>query len=244
MRIVLLSCAGAPLPGEVMEYIRSRDRRVLDEIVGVVLSRPRRRDSTAGPAGSVSGAAPLVEAIRWRYNNLLVAGGLFMRHAVSRFTHVAYRRIEDFCLERGLEPHVTDNVNGEAACAAIRAMAPDLVVIITFHHLLKRHVIDIARLATLNVHCSLLPSYRGADPINAALRDGVEETGVTVHWVDEGMDTGEVLLQRPVKIGRDRSEERLRPRLARAAGELLLEAIEQARCGVLGRHSRPHQWSS
>jgi len=158
------------------------------------------------------------------------------RHLLSMLMAVPYRCIEDFCAQNHVPVYRTRDVNSSAAISYLQSLQPDLIVIITLHHLLKGAVIRIPALATLNVHSALLPQYRGADPINEALADGVSETGITIHWVDEGMDTGDIIVQKKVVIGDARTHDALRRKLAVAGGEILLECLEQARKGVIARY--------
>jgi folate-dependent phosphoribosylglycinamide formyltransferase PurN len=244
LRIVLLSCKGAPLSAEVLNHIRERDDGALGEIVGVVLSRPKPRNSrdltnTARDVLSQGGFRHILHAISWRWNATRGRTGIALRKWLSRVLMLRYKRIEDFCVQSGIRPYTTDNINNPEGVEYVRGLNPDLIVIITFHHLLKPEVFTLSRLATLNLHCSLLPHYRGPDPINKALADGAPETGVTVHWLDEGADTGDIVLQKKVPVLNARCERELRPRLAQAGAEILLACIDHARHSALTRKPQP-----
>lgn len=240
MRIVLFSCAGAPLGAEIADRIREQDPRVLEEIVGVVLSLPRvHARRAASESATRAGLASPLAGLEWRWNNLRWRTGVRFRRIMSRFIAMRYRRIEDLCSQRDIPVHTTNNINSPESVARVAAWKPDLIVITTFHHILKPAVIALPRIAALNVHCSLLPRHRGADPIAMALAEGVSETGITIHWVDEGIDTGDIVVQRAVSVDGADTDDRLRPRLARIGAELLLDCIEQARAGRLGR--RPQE---
>lgn len=82
----------------------------------------------------------------------------------------------------------------------LKALRADLFVVIAYGQILPRTVLEIPRLGCLNVHASLLPRHRGASPIQAAIREGDAETGITIMWMDEGLDTGDILLQSPIPI--------------------------------------------
>ena len=97
----------------------------------------------------------------------------------------------------------------------------------TFHHILKASIFNIPKISTVNVHPSYLPAYKGADPINAVIADGAAETGVTLHEVDEGIDTGKIISQRKVNLTGNVSEKRLRGMLALIAAELIVDYINQ-----------------
>jgi methionyl-tRNA formyltransferase len=109
----------------------------------------------------------------------------------------------------------------------IEALSPDLMVAVAYGQILKRLLLDIPRLGVVNVHASLLPAYRGAAPINQAIIDGLAVTGVTTMLLDEGMDTGDILLSREIPIGPDETAGELAGRLAQAGAGLLTETIRR-----------------
>ena len=85
--------------------------------------------------------------------------------------------------------------SNDEAVAEIRALAPDVIVVMAYGQILPQSVLEIPRIACLNLHASLLPRHRGAAPIQAAIAAGDAETGITVMYMDEGLDTGDILLQ-------------------------------------------------
>ncbi|HJW38028.1 MAG TPA: methionyl-tRNA formyltransferase, partial [Candidatus Udaeobacter sp.] len=107
----------------------------------------------------------------------------------------------------------------------IRGLTPDVIVVVAYGQILPRDVLEISRRACLNLHASLLPRWRGAAPIQAAIAAGDCETGITVMYMDEGLDTGEILLQRSVEILPNDTGESLHDRLAQIAPEALLESL-------------------
>ena len=116
---------------------------------------------------------------------------------------------------------------------AVRALAPELSVVVAYGQILPRSVLDLASLGTVNVHASLLPRYRGAAPIQWALANGEGETGVTTMLLDEGLDTGPTLLRRVTPIGPEETAAELEPRLARLGAGLLLETVVGLCAGTL-----------
>jgi len=115
----------------------------------------------------------------------------------------------------------------------LRETAPDLAVVAAFGRILPGEIIDIPRLGTINIHASLLPAYRGAAPIQRAILNGETTTGITIMQMDEGMDTGDILLQREVEIGPDDTSGTLFPRMAETGAELLLAALDLLAAGRL-----------
>jgi methionyl-tRNA formyltransferase len=126
-------------------------------------------------------------------------------------------------------------IKDEEAVAAIRALAPDVIVVIAYGQILPRSVLEIPRIACLNLHASLLPRHRGAAPIQAAIVSGDRATGISVMYMDEGLDTGDVLLQTRLEIAPNETGGSLHDRLAAAAAEALHEALGQLRAGTAVR---------
>jgi methionyl-tRNA formyltransferase len=126
-----------------------------------------------------------------------------------------------------------ERVRKPEAQEALRRLAPELQVVVAFGQILPRAVIDIAPRGTVNVHASLLPRLRGAAPIQWAIANGDSETGVTTMQIDEGLDTGPLLLSRSLAIGPEETAAELEPRLARLGGELLVETLAGLESGTL-----------
>ena len=113
----------------------------------------------------------------------------------------------------------------------IRALAPDVIVVMAYGQILPRAVLEIPKIACLNLHASLLPRWRGAAPIQAAIAAGDREAGITVMYMDEGLDTGDILLQRKIDISPSETGATLHDRLAQIAPEALLESLRLLAAG-------------
>lgn len=107
----------------------------------------------------------------------------------------------------------------------IRTLAPDAIVVMAYGQILPRAVLEIPRLACLNLHASLLPRWRGAAPIQAAIAAGDRETGITVMYMAEGLDTGDVLLQQSLAIEEHETGGSLHDRLSEIAPGAMLEGL-------------------
>ncbi|MBV9007947.1 MAG: methionyl-tRNA formyltransferase [Verrucomicrobia bacterium] len=116
-------------------------------------------------------------------------------------------------------------IKHKEAIDAIRALAPELIVVMAYGQILLRTVLEIPKLGCLNLHASLLPRWRGAAPIQATIAAGDAETGITVMYMDEGLDTGDILLQRDIKVAREETAGSLHDRLAQLAPEALHDAL-------------------
>src|SRR5882724_1064152 len=117
------------------------------------------------------------------------------------------------------------------AIEELGALTPDVIVAVAYGQILPRDVLEIPRLACLNLHASLLPRWRGAAPIQAAIAAGDCETGITAMYMDEGLDTGDILLQRSVEILPNDTGGSLHNRLAQIAPEALLESLRLVATG-------------
>ncbi len=122
-----------------------------------------------------------------------------------------------------------------AAIDSVRAMRPDLVIIVAYGQILPKSVLEIPRFGCVNVHTSLLPRWRGAAPIQHAILHGDRETGVTTMYIDEHMDTGDIILQRSEPIRADDTSATLHDRLAKLGAELLVETVAQVAEGKAPR---------
>jgi len=111
--------------------------------------------------------------------------------------------------------------------------AYDLFVLASYGRILPQEVLDLPKLGALNVHPSLLPKYRGATPIQTALRNGDDETGVTIMLMDAGMDTGDIVLQERTPIATDERYGELHERLAHFGAQALSHALDLARSGFI-----------
>src|SRR5437764_9785475 len=116
-------------------------------------------------------------------------------------------------------------IKDSQAIEQIRALAPDVIVVIAYGQILPRAVLEIPKIACLNLHASLLPRWRGAAPIQAAIAAGDQETGITVMYMDEGLDTGDILLERKLDILPTDTGASLHERLAQVAPEALFESL-------------------
>jgi methionyl-tRNA formyltransferase len=128
-------------------------------------------------------------------------------------------------LEEGIPVLQPDRPRGEEFLASLRALEPDLAVVVAYGHLLKQELIDLPRLGTVNIHASLLPRWRGAAPIQAAMLAGDEETGVSIMRMVLALDAGPVLLSLRTPIAADETAGELTERLAEMGAEAVVEAV-------------------
>jgi methionyl-tRNA formyltransferase len=126
-------------------------------------------------------------------------------------------------------------IKDRQAIAEIRALQPDAIVVMAYGQILPPEVLEVPRVACLNLHASLLPRWRGAAPIQAAIAAGDPETGITVMYMAEGLDTGDILLRRSIDTLPTDTGGSLHDRLAQIAPETLLEALQMLAKGSAPR---------
>jgi methionyl-tRNA formyltransferase len=125
-----------------------------------------------------------------------------------------------------LEVLQPEKVSDPRFCEIIGAMGPDLIIVVAFGQILKKGILSMPPWGVLNIHASLLPKYRGAAPIQWAILNNEKKTGLTAMKMDEGMDTGPILLQEEVDIPTDVTAGQLHDRLSHLSGEFLLKTLE------------------
>jgi len=126
-----------------------------------------------------------------------------------------------------------------AAREALQAAQADVMVVAAYGLILPAWVLQLPRLGCLNIHASVLPRWRGAAPIHRAIEAGDAQTGVTIMQMDEGLDTGDMLLVEKLAIGPHETTASLHDRLAELGGRLIVEALELAACGGLTHTPQP-----
>ena len=127
--------------------------------------------------------------------------------------------------EFGIPTYTPDSLRTEEFSTLLAELAPDLIVVVAYGKILPPSVLDYPRLGCINAHVSLLPKYRGAAPMQRAIMEGEKETGVTIMYMNEGLDTGDVILQESFPILAEDDFEAIHDRSAEVGGRLLLEAI-------------------
>jgi methionyl-tRNA formyltransferase len=133
--------------------------------------------------------------------------------------------IKEIALEESLPVLQPERPRGPEFIEQIRALAPDISVVVAYGHILPTEVIDLPALGTLNIHASLLPEWRGAAPIQAAIRSGQSETGVTIMRMVSRLDAGPILLQVSTPILHDETYGELQLRLSELGALALIEAL-------------------
>ena len=138
-------------------------------------------------------------------------------------------------LELGIPVLQPKRVRDPEFVEQLRELKPDVMVVVAFGQILTKEVLEVPKYGCINVHASLLPMYRGAAPIQYVILNGEKETGVTTMFMDEGLDTGDMLLKTVVPITADETGGTLHDKLSAASAELLIRTLEQMEAGTLQR---------
>lgn len=150
--------------------------------------------------------------------------------------------VKQTALERGLVVHQPERLKGRDVLGTLRALEPDLMIVVAYGLLLPQAVLDIPRLGCWNVHASLLPRWRGAAPIQRAIQAGDTETGVCLMQMEKGLDTGPVLLRQTTPIAPHDTGGSLHDRLAGLGAQVLADGLGLLRAGMqLGPNPQPAQ---
>lgn len=149
--------------------------------------------------------------------------------------------VKEAAHELGIPVRQPRSINAPAVLDELRSHALDFLVVAAFGQFLREPVLTLPRYGCVNVHASLLPHYRGAAPVAWAIIRGEEETGVTAFVVDEGMDTGPLLLQQAVPIAPDETAGELEARLAQVGADLIVTTLAGVARGELVPRPQPKE---
>jgi methionyl-tRNA formyltransferase len=150
---------------------------------------------------------------------------------VGRQLKLAASPIKEAAFKLHLKIYQPEKIGSAASVAQLKYLKPDLIVVAAYGQILTKEILDLPKYGCLNIHASLLPKYRGASPIHAAIAAGEKQSGVTIMWMDEGLDTGDILLQETVTLRRHETAESLHDRLAKIGADGLLKAIPLVETG-------------
>ena len=136
-----------------------------------------------------------------------------------------------------LQPH---RVRGNKAFyEELKSLAPDIIIVAAYGQIIPKEILELPEYGCINVHASLLPKYRGAAPIQWAVIDGEETSGVTIMQMNEGLDTGDMLAVREVRLARDETGGSLFDRLSEEGGRLLTETLVRIQDGTVSPVAQP-----
>lgn len=143
--------------------------------------------------------------------------------------------VKEYAVSQGIPVFQPEKLRDGTALETVKELAPELIVVAAYGRILPDDILAYPAVGCINVHSSLLPKYRGAAPINWAILNGDQETGVTIMHMAHDLDAGDIILQRAVTIGGEETAEELYDRLAELGGTLLTEAVAALAAGTATR---------
>ena len=152
--------------------------------------------------------------------------------------------VKEYALEKELKIYQPIKVRKNTEfIEEIKNMNPDIICVVAYGKILPKAILDIPKLGCVNVHGSLLPKYRGAAPIQWSVLNGDKETGITTMYMDEGMDTGDMIYKEVVEIGEYETTGELWDRLSLLGGKLLVKTVEDIEKGIAPRIKQEGEFS-
>lgn len=162
----------------------------------------------------------------------------------GRGKKIQYTPVKEKALDLGLEVYQPDSINDLESVEKIKAIDPDFIVVVAYGQILKKEILEIPKFGCYNVHASLLPKYRGAAPINWAIINGEKETGVTIMEMEEGLDTGDMVLCKSIPITGDDDAVTIHDKLSELGGNLIIESLQGIVDEQLSKTSQNHSLST
>ncbi len=152
--------------------------------------------------------------------------------------------VKELAQRQGIKVFQPETLNSEEVLHVISELEPDLIVVVAYGKILPKAILRLPERGCINVHGSLLPKYRGAAPIQWAVINGEKATGVTTMYMDEGLDTGDILLRAETQIGEDETSGELFNRLSVMGAELLLKTLQGLEKGDIIREKQDDKKAS
>jgi len=181
--------------------------------------------------GSPDFALPSLSALAAARNYQIVGVVTQPDRASGRGRELKSLPVKTLALELNIPVLQPEKLRAPEAMTQLQKWNPELIVVAAFGQILKKDVLDMPRYGCINVHASLLPRWRGAAPINAAILHGDEETGVTIMQMDVGLDTGPMLARKSIRIGRDDTAGSAIQALSTLGADLLIETLPEYLAG-------------
>ncbi len=164
--------------------------------------------------------------------------------ARGRGKKVQYTDVKEAALELDLGIYQPDDVNSPESIEIIKRIQADFIVVVAYGQILKKEILEASRYGCINVHASILPKYRGAAPINWAIMNGEEETGITIMEMEEGLDSGDMIAKSYINILDEDNYLTLHDKLALEGAELLIRTMAEIRNKEAKKTPQNHQEST
>ena len=152
--------------------------------------------------------------------------------------------VKQYAIEKNLKVIQPEKIrNNVEFIEEIKKLNPDVICVVAYGKILPKEILEIPTFGCINVHASLLPKYRGAAPIQWAILNGDKTTGVTTMYMDEGMDTGDIILKKEVSINDNQTTGELWDELKKIGGDLLVDTLEEIKNGTAPRIKQDKDFS-
>ena len=172
-------------------------------------------------------------------DGLLTAGINIVGVMGPKKTHNTYDNFKDFAKSRGMNFIEWDNLKDPKLLDYLKSLNIDAAVVASFNYKIPKVLLDIPKAGFINIHPSLLPKYRGGNPYSTVIINGEQETGVTLHFMDEGFDTGDIITQKKVNIAPFETMGTLFNRLNLLGMQMLVSVLTDFEKGELPRYKQP-----
>ena len=152
--------------------------------------------------------------------------------------------VKEYAIEKGIKVYQPEKLRENKEIAdTLKDINPDVICVVAYGKIIPKEILEIPKYGCVNVHPSLLPQYRGSAPIQWAILNGDKETGVTTMYLDEGMDSGDIILQTKTPIDKDETSGELWDRLSKIGAELLVETLEKIENKTAPRIKQPKEFT-
>lgn len=159
----------------------------------------------------------------------------------GRGKNMQFTPVKEVAVEAGITVLQPKKVREAQVVEELRTYAPDVIVVVAFGQLIPKEILEMPKYGCVNVHASLLPKYRGAAPIQWAVIDGEEKSGVTTMQMDEGLDTGDMLLKEEVVLDEEETGGSLFDKLSEVGAQLLLRTLDGLEKGTIVPEKQPEE---
>lgn len=183
--------------------------------------------------GTPDFAVPVLEALLQSDRHTVTAVVTQPDKARGRSGRLTFTPVKEVAVRHGVEVYTPKRVKDAEFVEILRGIPCDVIVVVAFGQILSKEILELPEYGCINVHGSLLPRWRGAAPIQWAILEGDKKTGVTTMQMDEGIDTGDMLLKKELLISAEDTGENLFEKLSKLGGPLLLETLALAEQGKL-----------
>ena len=153
----------------------------------------------------------------------------------KRGNKIQFSPVKEFAISHNIPVFQPEKLNDDVLMEEIASLNPDIATVVAYGMIIPKRLIDFPPLGTINVHGSLLPQYRGAAPMQYSVLNGDKEAGVTIMYVEEALDAGDIVLQKKIPVGDNETFGELHDRLSILGAEALVEAIKQIETGTSTR---------